>query len=94
MASKFSLMQFLLLANLGTGTAALDEETPAHCEHTLEFMTTCLIVNESPQFVHVLGMVFDLVNHFFRAMRLKRGTRLSALLKRSGNRELQKTAGG
>jgi hypothetical protein len=56
----------LQLANLVEGTTRLDEETPAHCEHTLEFMTTCLIVNESPQLVHVLGMVFDLVNHFFR----------------------------
>ena len=44
-------------------------------------MTTCLIVNELPQLVHILGMVFDLVNRFFRAKRLKRRTRLSALLK-------------
>ena len=47
-------------------TAGLDEETLAHCEHTLEFMTTCLIVNEPPQFLHVLGIVFDLLNPFFR----------------------------
>ena len=57
----------MLLANLGAGTAALDEETPAHCEQTLEFMTTCLIVNEPPQFVHILGMIFDLMTSLSRA---------------------------
>jgi len=60
----------LELANLVEGTTSLDEGTLAHCEHALEFMTTCLIVNELPQFVHILGMVFDLVNRFFRAKRL------------------------
>ena len=29
-------------------------------------MTTCLIVNEPLQFLHVLGIVFDLLNRFFR----------------------------
>ena len=43
--------------------AGLDEE---HVEHTLEFMTTCLIVNEPPQFLHILVMVFDLLSRFFR----------------------------
>jgi hypothetical protein len=52
------------LANLGAGTTSLDEETLAHCEHTLEFMTTCLIVNEPPQVLHILGMVFHLLNRF------------------------------
>ena len=28
-------------------------------------MTTCLIVNEPPQFLHILGMVFHLLNRFF-----------------------------
>ena len=56
----------LVVGKPGEGTAGLDEETRAHFEHTLEFMTTCLIVNEPPQFVHILGMVFDLLNRFFR----------------------------
>jgi hypothetical protein len=55
------------LANLTAGTAGLDEEIPEHCEQTLKFMTTCLIVNEPPQFVHSLGMIFDLMNRFVRA---------------------------
>jgi hypothetical protein len=71
----------LLLANLGAGIAALDKGTPAHCEHTLEFMTTCLIVNEPPQFVHILGMAFYLVNRLFEAERLKPRARLFALPK-------------
>jgi hypothetical protein len=54
------------------GTAGLDEETPEHCEHTLEFMTTCLIVNEPPQFLHILGMVFHLLN---RLLELAKGMR-------------------
>ena len=61
---KIELDIVLAVGKPGGGTAALDEETPAHCEHTVEFMTTCLIVNEPPQFVHILGMVFDLVNRF------------------------------
>lgn len=44
----------------------MDKELLAHCEHTLEFITTCLIVNEPPQFLHILGIVFDLLNRFFR----------------------------
>jgi hypothetical protein len=47
----------LQLANWVEETTRLDEETPAHCEHTLEFMITCLIVNEPPQFAHILGMI-------------------------------------
>jgi hypothetical protein len=42
----------------------LDKELLAHCEHTLEFITTCLIVNEPPQFLQILGIVFDLLNRF------------------------------
>jgi hypothetical protein len=45
--------------------AGLDEETLAHFEHTLEFMTTCLIVNEPPHSLQILAMVFDLLNRFF-----------------------------
>jgi len=48
----------LQLANWVEETTRLDEETPAHCEHTLEFMITCLIVNEPPQFAHILGMIY------------------------------------
>jgi hypothetical protein len=43
-------------------TTGLVEETVAHCEHTLEFMTTCLIVNEPPHFLQILDIVFDLLN--------------------------------
>jgi hypothetical protein len=68
------------LANLAGGTTRLDKETLAHCEHALKFMTTCLIVNEPPQFVHILGMVFDLVNRFFRAKRMRPWMQLFALL--------------
>lgn len=65
-ASKLSLISFLKLVNLVEGTTRLGEETLAHCEQALEFIITCLIVNEPPQFVHILGMVFDLVNCFFK----------------------------
>jgi hypothetical protein len=37
-------------------TTGLDEETVAHCEHTLEFMTTCLIVNEPPHFLQIVAI--------------------------------------
>jgi len=29
-------------------------------------MTTCLIVNEPPQFLHILGMVVHLLNRFLK----------------------------
>jgi hypothetical protein len=48
------------------GTTGLDKETLAHCAHALEFMTACLIVNEPPQFLHILVMVFYLLSRFFR----------------------------
>jgi hypothetical protein len=43
----------------------LAEETLAHFEHTPEFMTTCLIVNEPSHFLQILAIVFDLSNRFF-----------------------------
>jgi hypothetical protein len=69
------------LANLGEWTAGLDEETRAHFEHTLAFMITCLIVNEPPQFVHILGMVFDLLNRFFKVS--KEGENCNSTFSRS-----------
>ena len=56
MASKLSLIWLLELATLVEETTGLDEETVAHCEHTLEFMTTCLIVNEHPHFLQILAI--------------------------------------
>ena len=38
--------------------AGLDEETLAHFEHTPEFITTCLIVNEPPHFLQILAIVW------------------------------------
>jgi hypothetical protein len=55
------------LATLVEGTTGLDEETLAHCEHTLEFMTTCMIVNEPPHFLQILAIVLDLLNRFFKS---------------------------
>jgi hypothetical protein len=55
------------LATLVEETTGLDEETLAHCEHTLEFMTTCLIVNETPHFLQILAIVLDLLNRFFKS---------------------------
>jgi hypothetical protein len=51
------------------GATGLDDETLTHCEQTLEFMTTCLIVNEPPQVLHILGMVFHLLNRFLTVIR-------------------------
>jgi hypothetical protein len=66
-------------------TTGLDEETLAHFEHMLEFMTTCLIVNEPPQFLHILAIVFNLLNRFFElAKRVRTGIRPFAVLKGQG----------
>jgi hypothetical protein len=62
------------------GATSLGEETLAHCEHTLKFITTCLIVNEPPQFVHSLGMIVDLLNRFFRASKTGRELQFAPLL--------------
>ena len=70
------------------GATGLDEETLAHCEHTLEFMTTCLIVNEPPQFLHILGMVFHLLNRFFRVS--KEGENCNSSLLSSTTEEIEK----
>jgi hypothetical protein len=47
--------------------AGLDEETLAHFEHTPEFITTCLIVNEPPHFLQILAIVCDLLHRFFKS---------------------------
>lgn len=66
------------------GTTRLGEETLAHCEQALEFIITCLIVNEPPQFVHILGMVFDLVNCFGLKYEDENWSSILCVLKRQG----------
>lgn len=75
------------------GATGLDEETLAHCEHTLEFMTTCLIVNEPPQFLHILGMVFHLLNRVFGLSKAAE-TSDSTICSPEVKRELRITANG
>ena len=45
----------LVVSNPGEERPGLDEEALAHFEHRLEFMTTCLIVNEPSHFCRFLS---------------------------------------